>query len=377
MKKTCVLLTALLLILSGLAVAAEDSNLMKRDMMLAGTVEAGHTVAVLAPFGGVLQNTSLAEGDTVHAGETLHTIETTKVYAPVDGRVGGVRAQDGDEAAVIQNRYAALLYIEPSNLYIIETNTKNAYSGDPANSFIHAGEFVYLRSNNSRKRSGTGFVTKAEGTGFAVEVLSGTLELDESTDIYRDADYKFQSLIGTGRTVRNPNVAITVNSGSIYKVHVQQGDAVRRGDLLLEVVTGTFPMTDIPSNEVQAEKDSIVASVAAKAGDTVNKNQRLSTLYPIEDFQVVVPVSELDLPHVSIGDAVRIELANIRDQQPLIGKVASISGLNSAVAIGDEYTDAVYNVYIDFTVSPIIRQGMNVNVYFNDPVEIVSEDDLQ
>jgi len=57
--------------------------------------------------------------------------------------------------------------------------------------------------------------------------------------------------------------------------------------------------------------------------------------------------------------------------------VASISGLNSAVALGDEYTDAVYNVYIDFTVSPIIRQGMNVNVYFNDPVEIVSEDDLQ
>ena len=366
MKKTCLLLAALLLCLSGTAFAAGEAGFEKRSMMLAGTVEAGNTVAVMAPFGGVLLDTSLKEGDMVRAGDVLHTIETTKVYAPVDGKVGGVRVQDGDEAAAVQDRYAALLYIEPSSPYLIETNTKNANSASPENTYIHVGESVYLRSNSSRKRVGTGFVMSVEGSSFTVEVCEGDLELDESTDIYRDAQYQYASRIGTGRTSRNPDVAITVDSGSVYKVHVQQNDMVRRGDLLLEIVTGSIPMQQIPSHEVRAEKAGIVSSVTAQAGDTVSQNQLLSTLYPIEDFQVTVPVWETDLPHVRIGDTVRIELANIRDQPSLTGTVASISGLNSAEATEDESTEATYNVYIDFTVSPIIRQGMNVNVFFND-----------
>ena len=360
------MLVALILVLSGTALAAEDARFEKRSMMLAGTVEAGNTVAVMAPFGGVLLDTSLKEGDMVRAGDVLHTIETTKVYAPVDGKAGGVRAQDGDEAAAIQNRYGALLYIEPSSPYIIETNTRNAYSGSPENAYIHVGESVYLRSNSSRARAGTGFVMQVEGSNFTVEVLDGNLELDESTDIYRDGAYTYESRIGTGKTSRNPNVAITVDSGSIFKVHVRQNDAVSRGDLLLEVVTGAIPMQAIPSNEVRAEKDAIVSSVTAKAGDTVSQNQLLSTLYPVEDFQIAVPVSETDLPHVRIGDPVRIELANIRDQPSFTGTVASISGLNSTQATDDDSVEATYNVYIDFAGSAIIRQGMNVNVFFND-----------
>jgi len=360
------MLAALLFSLSVTAFAAEDPGDEKRFMMLAGTVEAGNTVAVMAPFGGVLLDTSLKEGDMVRAGDVLHTIETTKVYAPLGGRAGGVRVQDGDEAAAVQDRYAALLYIEPSSPYLIETDTKNAYSDNPENSYIHVGESVYLRSNSSRKRSGTGFVMYAEGSDFTVEVLDGNLELDESANIYRNDDYKYEALIGTGRTTRNPNVAITVDSGSIFKVHVRQNDAVNRGDLLLEVVTGTIPMRDVPGNEVRAGEDGIVAAVTAQAGDTVSQNQLLSTLYPIGGFQVAVPVSEMDLPHLRIGDTVRIELANIRDQPPLTGTVASISGLNSAEAAEDEYVEATYNVYIDFAGSAIIRQGMNVNVFFND-----------
>ena len=304
----------------------------------------------------------------------LHTIETTKVYAPIGGKVGGVRVQDGDEATAVQNRYTALLYIESSSPYIIETNTRNAHSANPENAYIHVGESVYLRSNSSKRRVGTGFVMRVEGSKFTVEVLDGNLELDESTDIYRDAGYLYRSLIGTGKTARNANAAITVDSGSIYQVHVRQDDLVNRGDLLLEVVTGAIPMRDIPSHEIRAEKDSIVSSVTANAGDTVSQYQLLSTLYPIEDFQIVAPISEMDLPHVNIGDTVRIELAHIRNQPSLTGRVASISGLNSAEAAEDDYTEASYHVYIDFTASALIRQGMNVNVFFNDPVEPALED---
>lgn len=376
MRKSCLALAVLLLCLSGVAFATEDSGFEKRSMMLEGTVEAGNTVAVMVPFGGVLLDTSLKEGDMVQAGDVLHTIETTKVYASVDGKVGGVRVQDGDDVKAIQDRYTALLYIEPSNPYTIETSTKNAYTyGGTENEYIHVGEYVYLRSNSTKKRSGIGFVIAVNGSDYTVEVLDGNLELDESTDIYRDEDYKYESRIGTGKTIRNPDVAVTVDSGSVYKVHVQQDDVVKRGDLLLEIVTGTIAMQDIPSNEVQAEEDGVVATVDSKAGDTVNQNQLLSTLYPISDFQVAVPVSEMDLPHVGIGDPVRIELSNISDQATLTGSIASISGLNDAETSEDgESTDATYTVYIDFTASSIIRQGMNVNVYFNEQTEPADAD---
>jgi len=199
-----------------------------------------------------------------------------------------------------------------------------------------------------------------------VEAAGVNLKLDEFVNIYRSEEYAGKSSIGSGKTKRNTNAAITAEGGSVYMVHAEQGDAVKRGDLLVELVTGTIPMREIPENEVKAEMSGVVASVDAAAGATVSKDQLLVTLYPFDDFQVAVLISENDLPYVEIGDAVRIELAGAWEKATFSGTVASISGLGSPDSSGGgETATANYTVYIDFVFNENVRQGMNVEVYFN------------
>jgi multidrug efflux pump subunit AcrA (membrane-fusion protein) len=356
----------LLLCLPGsiFALAEDVGNLPRHSMMLSGTVEPSHTVAVMAPFGGVLQDSALAAGDIVRVGDVLHTIQTTAVYAPFDGTVGALGLAPGDDVLKAQERYTALLYIEPTSPFVISATTGSAYSR-PENFIIHVGETVYLRSTSTRNRSGEGFITSVDGRNYTVEVTGGNLKLSEKVNIYRGSDYNRTTRLGVGTTERSANVAITAEEGTVYRIHVKQGDAVKRGDLLLELVTGAISGQSIPDSAIKAETDGVVASVDVTAGETVAQNQLLATLYPFEGFQVAVPVSESDLPYIALGDAVRIELSGMWPEPFLEGTVADISGLNTGSS-AEEDADATYTVYIDFPHNQDIRQGMNVDVYFNE-----------
>jgi len=367
MKKLILLLAALLCLTSAsYALEGEDISFVKRSMMLDGTVEPGKTVAVTAPFGGVLLDTSLKAGDIIRAGDVLHTIQTTKVYAPFDGTVGSVGLQAGDDIAQAQERYSALMYIEPSSPFVISTSTAKA-SDVPENYIVHVGEPVYIRSTATNTRTGAGFITSVDNKNYTVEVTDGNLNLDEYVNIYRSPGFVRRTCIGRGRIRRGANVAITAESGTVYRVHVKQGDAVKRGSLLLEMVTDAVSTQRLPENEIRAETDGVVASVDVTAGETVVQNQRLSALYPFDSFRVAALISESDLPYVNIGDAVRVELTNLWEHPSLSGVVADISGMNTAESSdGEDTAAASYTVYIDFPYHSSIRQGMSVKAYFNE-----------
>ena len=331
----------------------------RRAMILPGTVVAGQTVAVLAPFGGAVENFTVRKGDIVSAGETLFVLTTTKVYAPCDGTVGAVRTQVGDETSFIQDRYGALFYIEPQNRFLIQTDTKFAFAADE-NKLIHVGETVFIGSRNSNERVGAGFVTKVDDNGYTVEVTEGNLILGDSISIFRSRDFAAESKIGSGTTTLNPNVAIT-SDGCVFRLYAVQGKDVKRGELLLETAGGSIGFNPLPTNQVLAGSHAVVASVDVTSGANVSKNQVMATLYPVNTFQVAVNVMELDLANVRIGDPVRIELENIYNQEPMRGLVSSIAGLNVADA-----TETEYMVYIDFSANDMIRLGMGVSVYFNE-----------
>lgn len=335
---------------------AEDA---RRAIMMPGSVVAGETVNVLAPFGGTVADFSLRKGDFVSAEDNLFTINTTKVYAPCDGIVGSVRVQVGDEASFIQERYGALLYIEPQSRYLIKTDTKNAYS-DGENKLIHVGETVFIGSKISNERTGAGFITSVSDSGYTVEVTEGNLILGDSVSIFRNRDFSSESKIGSGTTILNPNVAIS-SEGSVFRLYATQDKAVKRGELLLETVSGSIAYNPFPTNRVLAGRKGIIASVDVNAGANVTKNQIMATLYPIDKFQVSVNVLESDLKDIQKGDPVRIELSNFYDQESMKGIIASISGLTIAESNETEYT-----VYINFSAGDFIRMGMGVNVYFNE-----------
>ena len=91
-----------------------------------GQVIASETVAVGAPFGGLVDSVALRVGDSVSVGDPVAAIATTKVYATADGTVSGIFAREGDDTEGVVSRHGAVVYIEPVNSYIISATTEKA-----------------------------------------------------------------------------------------------------------------------------------------------------------------------------------------------------------------------------------------------------------
>lgn len=358
MKKLLCMTLALMMVVSLTASAlAEETGAATKTLSLSGNVVAGQTITVKAPFGGIVADYTLRTGDQVRAGDALLALQTTKVYAPCDGVVTGFFAKPGDEVQYVTERYGALLYIEPTSPFTMNANVSTSYN-ENENKIIHIGEEVYLRSVNSSTRAGTGFVTSVDGKNYTVEVTSGTLRFDERANIYRSSEYEDASCIGQGKTARTSAQAVT-GAGSVLAVHASDGKAVKRGDLLLETVSGTLAQRQASSGTVTSPATSVVASIEAAPGTSVVADQVLLTLYPIEGYQVAANVNETDLPGLAIGDPVSLTFLSLEGKEPLSGRIASISSVSAT-----ESGDAEYTVYVDFTADVYVREGMSVTAMF-------------
>lgn len=369
-KRILVLTMAVLLALSGAAVA---------EVSFQGRVIAGETVAIAAPFGGVVDKVHVRLGDPLEVGDPVASLETTRVYAAADGTVSGIFAQEGDDTEGIVSRYGAVLYLEPVNRYTVSASTEKAYNSS-ATKYVHIGEKVYLSCTKDGSHTGTAVVTgvaeaggsgqddasSSEGyTSFTLEVTGGDFYMGETVGIFRDSGFDSKSRIGRG-TIRQ-NAAIPVKgSGSVLRMHVSEGETVERGQLLFETVTGTLDGLYAVDSDVVSGVKGLVASVDTAPGSAVEKGSKLITVYPEGSFQIEVLVNELDLNDIHEGDAVAVEFDwDVEGRLRLNGTVASISHVN--VASGESgaasSSGAEYSAYIDFDAADEVRLGMSVVVY--------------
>ena len=347
-----------------------------------GTVVAGDSVAVLAPFGGLIDSVSLRVGDPVGIGDSVATISTTKVYATADGTISGVFADEGDATEGIVERYGAVLYIEPTNRYKISATTEKAYNSSDTK-YIHIGEKVYVSCTKDGTHIGTAVVTgvsdvdESGNTPYKLEVTGGDFYMSETVGIYRSKDYSASSRIGRGTIQQNTAIAVK-GSGSVLKMHVSDGDKVERGQLLFETVDGDLDGLYAMDNEIVSAVSGIVASVDTKAGDSVAKGAKLITVYPDGTFQIEVHVNEMDLNSIHEGDNVSIEFEFDADGElRLDGTVSSISRVNITSENDTTSSDAEYSAYIDFDETDQVRLGMSVIVYMQEDAaedEVVNEE---
>lgn len=345
-------MTSLLLLSMGTLALAEDSA---HTLSFSGTVVANHAVSILAPFGGALEDYTLRVGDKVRTGDTLFFLHTTPVYAPIDGTVGNLRAQPGDDAAFLGEQYGGLLYIVPTSIYQIAATTKNAFDNND-NRIVNIGETVYLKSINSNARTGEGFIAAVEGTSYTVEVTGGNLDIAEDVRIYRAADYGTSSRIGDGKTQRIDPIPVQAE-GSILNIHVREGEEVKRGDLLAEMVSGALSARANTTSNVRASTDGVIGSILVEAGAVVEKDAVFATLLPLGSAQIAVNVLESDLHALQVGTPVTIDFVAGDIVPATVGVVASVSSVSNT-----ETGDAEYTVYVDFEDVNDVKFGMNVTV---------------
>ena len=327
-----------------------------------GVVVAGETVPVTAAFGGRVTGLKLRKGDLIEKGDAVAEIATTLNYAPLEGTITGIYAAEGDDAEAIAGRYGAVMYIEPTNRYTIKATTEKAYNRSE-NKYIHLGEKVYLSCTADGTHQGTGMVAGLTEEGYTVEVTGGEFYMGETVGIYREKGYAAESRIGRGTVGRTDPVAVK-GTGSVLKLHVENGDFVERGELLFETVDGLLDGLYAPEGRVLAPVTGVVASVDTTSGASVSKGDALIKIYPSDSMQIEFSVPEEDLFDLSEGEAVEIEFYWDDDESMNYkGVISSISHLSEETTSASDKTN--YKAYVSFQADERVRLGMSVIVYPN------------
>ena len=334
------------------------------EAVFSGEVTAWDTRVISAPYGGNVSDIRVRVGDSVKIGDPIATVETTRVYALVEGSVSGVFAGEGDAAEGIQERYGALVYIEPINRFTLTCSTEKAYNSSE-NKYIHIGEVVYLSCTKDGSHQGRGIVSKIDAEDeakFTVEVTGGEFYMGETVNIFRSPEYDQQTRIGRGTVGRTSPVAVK-GEGSVLRMHVKAGDTVERGELLFETVSGTLDGLYAPDTQVVSDVEGVVASVDVKNGAGVEKGATIATIYPENTMQVKMVISEADLPDVKVGGKASIEFNwNAETGTRFDGTIASISYMSEQEE-NPGSSVAQYVAYVDFVPDETVRIGMTVIVY--------------
>ena len=288
----------------------------------------------------------------VNAGDTIFSYRTEKTYASEDGRAAGVFVEEGDDAETVTERYGADLYIESKSVYTVSASTQKAYDSAETK-MIHTGESVYLMSKKGRY--GVGIVTAVDGTSYTVRVTESDFITGDTVYVYRDSAYSAKQLIGRGSVSRANPTAVNA-TGAIVSVAVKDGDEVKRGDLLLETLTGTFDGYRMSGTSVTAEETGVVASVSAEAGTAVAKGDIVAKIALLSGMRVEALVNADDRKELKAGDKVTITLES-DETKTYEGTVRYISELP------EEDSDTIqYRVMIDFTPDENAVFGMAVVV---------------
>lgn len=346
MKKWFLCLMALMMLTSGALAEA---------VTLEGTVVSTKTAAVLAPAAGTLDEVLIQTGNAVEAGTAAAFLMGTRVYAKEDGIVH-IFGQEGDTVESLTERYGAAAFVEPDILYTLSASTSYAYD-KLENKIIHPGETVYLKCISECNHTGKGIVTLVEDTNFTVEVTEGQFKDNETVRVYRNEACDGKSRIGRGSINQASPVAYT-GSGTITKVYAVSSQAVSRGTLLYETVE-----TDAYCNQIVSPATGVVAFVAVKAGDTVEKGALIAEIYPDDAMRLMVEADEYDLRKLSIGSKVAVEFTCGIEAE---GTVERISGVQQEVEAAEEDSeeeaDALFAVYIRFLSEQTVSYGMTARI---------------
>lgn len=271
-----------------------------------GSCVAAELVTVAAPCSGTLVDVDILSGQAVQAGDVLAELGVQKLFAGRDGRVA--RIQQSSDGAVVE--------LEPVERYTVYCTVDDAYPS-AASTLVHAGEELYLRCTVNGTHRALGTITRLDGDEYCVEVTGGELYVGETVYLYRDADFSTSQRVGIGTVVQSDVERYEVQ-GSWVELHVSEGEAVQRGELLLSYVDGSSP-------QLLASVDGVVAEVLAEAGAQLEEGQAICSILPDGALQAEVWVPEAEIGRFELGERVTLVLAASAEEGALYGEVASMA----------------------------------------------------
>jgi multidrug efflux pump subunit AcrA (membrane-fusion protein) len=188
-----------------------------------------------------------------------------------------------------------------------------------------------------------------------VLITEGNFIPGDSITVYRDEAYSEKQRLGRGSVSRVNPTAVNA-TGAIVSIAVKDGDRVKRGDLLMEKLSGTFEGYEMTGTAVVAAEEGVIVSVSAEVGATVSKGDVVAQIAPISGMRVEAAVGADDRLSLKAGDKVTIELES-DDSITYEGTVRYITEMPE-----EDAEEVTYKAVIDFTPDENVYFGMAVVV---------------
>ena len=360
-----------------------------------GTLNPANTYTVKSLVDGKILTGGFEEGDKVEEGDVLYTIDSSDastnlekasialqqaqrsydktvdlqyVRAEVDGTVSSLKVAKGDqvtsgqEVAVIRDSSKMLLNLlfpaaDAANFSVgldgtFETlkGTVTAVTGtDELSTGNLLVRTVTIRVNNA------GGLTTAQA---ATASINGVSSIASATFAYQ-----------AERTLT------ALASGTVSAINVQEGDAVSKGDILIELTGDDLTESIQSASEslrsaeisMQNQQDNMsnytitspisgtIIEKDAKQGDALTSGSTLCVIYDLSYLEMVINVDELQIGALSVGQKVQLTADAVTDKT-YVGTVTRVSMKGSSSG-----GTTTYPITIRIDNTDGLRPGMNAN----------------
>ena len=366
-----------------------------------GTLNPANTYTVKSLVDGKILTGGFEEGDKVEEGDVLYTIDSSDastnlekasialqqaqrsydktvdlqyVRAEVDGTVSSLKVAKGDqvtsgqEVAVIRDSSKMLL-----NLLFPAADAANFSVGQSADVVLD-GTFETLK----------GTITAVTGTD---ELSTGNLLVRTVTIRVNNAGGLTTAQAATASVNGVSSIAsatfayqaertlTALASGTVSAINVQEGDAVSKGDILIELTgddltesiqsaseslrSAEISMQNLQDNmsnyTITSPISGTIIEKDAKQGDALTSGSTLCVIYDLNYLEMVINVDELQISSLTVGQKVQITADAVQDKN-YVGTVTRVS--MKGTSNGGTTT---YPVTIRIDETDGLRPGMNAN----------------
>ena len=366
-----------------------------------GTLNPANTYTVKSLVDGKILTGGFEEGDKVEEGDVLYTIDSSDastnlekasialqqaqrsydktvdlqyVRAEVDGTVSSLKVAKGDqvtsgqEVAVIRDSSKMLL-----NLLFPAADAANFSVGQSADVVLD-GTFETLK----------GTITAVTGTD---ELSTGNLLVRTVTIRVNNAgglttaqaataSINGVSSIASATFAYQAERTLTAQAGgTVSAINVQEGDAVSKGDILIELTGDDLTESIQSASEslrsaeisMQNQQDNMsnytitspisgtIIEKDAKQGDALTSGSTLCVIYDLSYLEMVINVDELQIGALSVGQKVQLTADAVTDKT-YVGTVTRVSMKGSSSG-----GTTTYPITIRIDDTDGLRPGMNAN----------------
>ena len=366
-----------------------------------GTLNPANTYTVKSLVDGKILTGGFEEGDKVEDGDVLYTIDSSDastnlekasialqqaqrsydktvdlqyVRAEVDGTVSSLKVAKGDqvtsgqEVAVIRDSSKMML-----SLQFPAADAANFSVGQSADVVLD-GTFETLK----------GTITAITGTD---ELSTGNLLVRTVTIRVNNAGGLTTAQAATASVNGVSSIAsatfayqaertLTAQAGgTVSAINVQEGDAVSKGDILIELTGDDLTESIQSASEslrsaeisMQNQQDNMsnytitspisgtIIEKDAKQGDALTSGSTLCVIYDLSYLEMVINVDELQIGALSVGQKVQITADAVADKT-YVGTVTRVSMKGSSSG-----GTTTYPITIRIDNTDGLRPGMNAN----------------